>query len=194
MAESAADPIEQLRRSLAAVAGLINAIRPDQWSGRTPCEQWDVHRVVEHLVGMNLVFAAMLAGEPPPERGRGLTREDLPQAFSDSATSLLDAFAEPGVLDQSYAGPLGNATGSDRLQIRLYDLLAHGWDLAVATERPANLPDDAARDALRFVRSQLTDDARTGRFAPPQPVPDGSCAIEHLVALLGRRVTWTPAG
>ena len=193
MAESAAHPIDQLRRSLVAVAALINDIRPDQWSAPTPCEQWDVHRVVEHLVGMNLVFAAMLAGEPPPERGKGLSRDDLPQAFSDSAAGLLEAFAEPGVLDRSYAGPLGNATGSDRLQIRLYDLLAHGWDLAAATGQPANLPDDAARNALGFVREQLTDDARAGRFAPPQPVPDDAPAIEHLVAFLGRCATWTPA-
>jgi uncharacterized protein (TIGR03086 family) len=194
LAESAVEPIEQLRLSLAAVAALINAIRPDQWSAPTPCEQWDVHRVVEHLVGMNLVFAAMLAGEPLPERGKGPDRDDLARAFSDSATSLLAAFAEPGVLDRSYAGPLGTATGSDRLQIRLYDLLAHGWDLAAATGQPANLPDDAARDALGFVREQLTDDARAGRFAPPQPTPDGARPIEQLVAFLGRRITWTPAG
>ena len=194
MAESAVEPIEQLRLSLAAVAALINAIRPDQWSAPTPCEQWDVHRVVEHLVGMNLVFAAMLAGEPLPERGKDPDRDDLARAFSDSATSLLAAFAEPGVLDRSYAGPLGTATGSDRLQIRLYDLLAHGWDLAAATGQPASLPDDAARHALGFVRKQLTDDARAGRFAPPQPTPDGARPIEQLVAFLGRRITWTPAG
>jgi len=39
-------------------------------------------------------------------------------------------------LNRSYAGPLGIATGSDRLQIRLYDLLAHGWDIAEATGQP----------------------------------------------------------
>ena len=186
MAGSVRDPLDQLRRSLTAVAALISGIRPDQWSAPTPCEQWDVHRVVEHLVGMNLVFAAMLAGERPPRSGEGLRSDELPQAFSDSAARLLDAFAEPGALDRSYTGPLGSATGSDRLKIRLYDLLAHGWDLAVATGQPAQLPDDAAEDVLGFVREQLSDDARNGRFGPPQTVPDDAPAIEQLVTFLGR--------
>lgn len=193
MTKSSAEQLGQLRRSLAAVAALINAIGPDQWSAPTPCEQWDVQRLVEHLVGMNLVFAAMLANEHPPQRGAGLSRDDLPQAFSESAATLLDAFGEPGVLDRSYMGPLGSATGADRLQIRLYDLLAHGWDLAAATGQPARLPEDAANDVLGFVQEQLEDDARAGRFAPPQPTSEGAPAIEHLVAFLGRRVTWTPA-
>jgi uncharacterized protein (TIGR03086 family) len=188
VADSVLDPLDQLRRSLAAVAALISSIRPDQWSAPTPCEQWDVHRVVEHLVGMNLVFAAMLADERPPQHGEGLPSDELPQAFSDSAATLLRAFAEPGALDRSYTGPLGIATGSDRLKIRLYDLLAHGWDLAVATGQPAQLPDDAAEFVLGFVREQLSDDARTGRFGPPQAVPDGASALEHLVTFLGRRI------
>ena len=189
MAESVRrDPLDQLRRSFAAVAALIHAIGPDQWSAPTPCEEWDVRRVVEHLVGMNLVFAAMLAGERLPPRGEALPSDELPRAFSDSAASLLDAFALPGALDRSYDSPLGSATGSERLQIRLYDLLAHGWDLAVATGRPVQLPEDAAEDALRFVREQVRDDARAGRFGPPQTVPGDAPAIAHLVSFLGRRV------
>ena len=87
-----------------------------------------------------------------------------------------------------YAGPLGAATGADRLQIRLYDLLAHGWDLATATGQPIELPEDAAEQALAFVRTQLTDNARPGRFDPVQLVADDAPAIERLVAFLGRPV------
>ena len=65
-------------------------------------------------------------------------------------------------------GPLGAASGSDRLQIRLYDLLAHGWDLAHATAQPARLPEDLAEQSLSFARGQVSDQARQGRFAPAQ--------------------------
>ena len=168
---------------------MIGAVRPDQWSAPTPCEQWDVRRLVEHLVGMNLVFAAMLAGDSPPQRGEGLASDALPRAFSDSADALLAAFAEPGALERAYTGPLGSATGSDRLKIRLYDLLAHGWDLAQATGHPVQLlPDDAAEDVLGFVREQLVDESRTGRFGPPRTAPEDAPAIERLVAFLGRQV------
>jgi uncharacterized protein (TIGR03086 family) len=186
--------LDQLRRSLSAVDSLVSHIRPDQWSSPTPCTEWDVCRVVEHLIGMNRVFAAMLAGEAPPQRGEDLAAEALPQAFRESAAALLDAFAQPGSLDRSYPGPLGSATGAERLGIRLYDLLAHGWDIAIATGQPARLPVDAAVDALTFVRGQLSDDARPGRFGPRRNVPDTASAIEKLVAFLGRPTGGPMAG
>src|SRR5579884_4390418 len=112
MTGSPPDLLDQLQRSVAAVDALIGSIRPDQWSAPTPCEGWDVRRLVEHLAGLNRVFAAMLGGEPPPQRGEGLPGEALPRAFRESAATLVAAFAEPGVLDRSYAGPLGTATGA----------------------------------------------------------------------------------
>lgn len=178
--------LDQLQRSFAAVEDVVHGIRPDQWAGPTPCTDWTVRDVVGHLVGMNRVFAALLAAEPPPPRGDAIADEDLGPAFRDSAAALLAAFAQPGVLERSFVGPLGAATGAERLWIRLYDLLAHGWDLAQATGQPARLPEDAAEGALAFARGQLSEPARPGRFAPPQAVPDDAPAIERLVAFLGR--------
>jgi uncharacterized protein (TIGR03086 family) len=138
---------------------------------------------------MNRVFAALLAGEPPPRRAAGgRDDDDLAFAYQESAAALLAAFSRPGALDRSYHGPLGAATGAERLQIRLYDLLAHGWDLAQATGQPARLPDDAAMQALAFARVQLVDSARSGRFGPVRAVSPQAPAIEQLVAFLGRRV------
>ncbi|MGL5808681.1 MAG: hypothetical protein ACRCYQ_01910 [Nocardioides sp.] len=64
---------------------------------------------------------------------------------------------------------MGSATGAERLRIRLYDLLAHGWDLAQATGQPAELPDDVAEESLAFARTQLDDRlaAFLGRTATP---------------------------
>jgi uncharacterized protein (TIGR03086 family) len=115
--------------------------------------------------------------------------DDPERAYRDSAVALQTAFAQPGVLERTYHGPLGAATGAERLQIRLYDLLAHGWDLAQATGQPAELPDDLAEQSLAFVRTQLREQARPGRFGPAQTVTDDAPAIERLVAFLGRPVS-----
>jgi hypothetical protein len=66
-----------------------------------------------------------------------------------------------------------------RLQIRLYDLLAPGWDLAQAIGQPAALPDDVAERSLAFVHTQLTNQACPGRFVPAQPVADEASAVER---------------
>ena len=180
---------EHLGRAFDAVAGLIGNIRAGQWSAPTPCADWTVRQVVNHLIGMNRVFAALLAGQPPPPRPSADHVEDDPAgAYRDSADALLAAFGRPGVLERTHHGPLGAATGAERLQIRLYDLLAHGWDLAQATGQPADLPDDLAEQSLAFARAQLTDQARPGRFGPAQTAAAQAPAIERLAAFLGRPV------
>jgi uncharacterized protein (TIGR03086 family) len=181
---------EQLGRAFDAVAGLIGNIRPDQWSAPTPCTDWTVRRLVNHLIGMNRVFVALLADQPPPPRPSADHVEGDPVgAYRDSAAALQAAFGRPGVLERSYHGPLGTATGAERLQIRLYDLLAHGWDLAQATKQPVDLPDDLAEQSLTFARTQLIEQARPGRFGPAQIVGEQAPAIERLVAFLGRPVS-----
>ncbi len=169
---------------------MIHRIEPDQWASPTPCAEWSVRRIVSHLVGMNLVFAAMLADEPVPARF-DIADLDLPGEYDSSAELLVSRFSAPGTLERDMGGPLGSASGGERLQIRLYDLLAHGWDLARATRQPLNLPDDLAENALAFATRQLDGTNRDGRFQPPQPCPDDTVSIERLAAFLGRDVAWT---
>ena len=182
--------LTQLDRALAAVTELINGIRDDQWDAPTPCTDWAVRDVVLHLDGTNRVITALLTDQPLPERPSDPRRAvpDPVAAFHASAVALSAAFAQPGVLDRVMAGPLGSASGADRLRLRIADLLAHGWDLAQATGQPAALPEDLARRSLEFSRGLLTDAARPGRFAPAQPVAENAPAIDRLVAFLGRRV------
>jgi uncharacterized protein (TIGR03086 family) len=181
--------VGKLGRALDAVASLISNIRGGQWSAPTPCTDWNVRQVVNHLIGMNRVLAALLADQPPPPRLSADHAEDDPAgAYRDSAAALRAAFGRPGVLERAFHGPLGTATGAERLQIRLYDLLAHGWDLAQATGQPVDLPDDLAEQSLAFARTQLTGQARPGRFGPAQIVAEQAPAIERLVAFLGRPV------
>jgi uncharacterized protein (TIGR03086 family) len=182
--------LDRLARSFAAVGDLVDVIQPGQWSVPTQCMDWTVHRLVEHLVGKNLVFAAVLAQLPLPQRGDGMPSDQLAPAYRESAAVLLDAFGQPGVLARSYQGPLGAATGAQRLKIRMYDLLAHGWDLAQALGRQPDLPEDAAEESLAFARA----DGRAvrpggGCFGPARHVEDGAPAIVRLAAFLGRDVS-----
>lgn len=76
--------VEQLTRALGAVGHLIARIRDDQWSAPTPCTDWTVHGVVNHLVGMNLVFVAILSDQAPPERGADHLGNNPVDAYRDS--------------------------------------------------------------------------------------------------------------
>jgi uncharacterized protein (TIGR03086 family) len=178
--------IEDLRRASDAVGALIARIDATQWDLPTPCTDWNVRHLVSHLVFGNRVFVARLSGSAMPDRNADQLGDNAAAAFLDTAADLRNELRPSGVLERSYPGPLGVITGAETLQIRLYDLLAHGWDLEQATGIPANLSEDVAAQSLVFVRHQLAGAPRTGRFAEPQPCPDTAPAIEQLAAFLGR--------
>lgn len=183
-----------LAGALDDVSTLVRGIRADQWAAPTACTDWNVRDVLAHVVGMNLVFAALLSDRKPPERARDPLGEDPVAAYIESASALLAAFERPGVLERVYASPLGEATGADRLQIRLYDLLAHGWDLAQATGQDFHVSEELAGNSLLFAQTQLAHQARDGRFGAVQPAPDDAPALTRLVAFLGRPVGGGAAG
>ncbi|MBW8484539.1 TIGR03086 family metal-binding protein [Actinomadura parmotrematis] len=162
------DPnIDDLDRTVAAVDRLLAAV-PD-WDAPTPCTGWDVRALAAHLALLNLRFAG-LAGEPAGE-----PEGDPLAAWRASAAALRAAFDRP------------DADG-ERLALRITDLLAHGWDLARATGRPAGLPDDLAERSLAFVRERLDGRPRGDAFGPERPAPGDAPAIDRLAAYLGRDV------
>ncbi len=189
MSTTSVPSVAQLARAFAAVGDLVEGVRDEQWSAPTPCTDWTVRDLVNHLVGMNLVFAALLSNEAPPEPRADRIGDDPIGVYRKSASVLTRAFEQPGVLEHNFQGPVGMATGRDRLQVRLYDLLAHGWDLAQATGQPVELPNDLAEQSLAFARVQLSTQPRTGRFEPAQPISDDAPAIDRLAAFLGRSVS-----
>ena len=180
--------IEGLERACEAVGDLITRVGADQWTAATPCSEWSVRDLVNHVVEGNSVFAALVDAGPMPERGADHLGGEPAEAYRASTAVLRDAFGHPGVLQRSYPGPFGNGTGEQILQIRLADLLTHGWDLAQATANPADLPEDLAEQALAFIRRELASLPRPPRFAEPQPIDDTAPAIEQLAAFLGRHV------
>jgi uncharacterized protein (TIGR03086 family) len=171
---------------------LIDRIAADQWTAPTPCTEWSVRDLVNHLVGTNLVFVAMFEESPMPERGADRLGADPAGAYRRSAAALQAAAARPGVLERSQTTPVGAATGAERLRWRIADLLVHGWDLVQATGVVAELPSDLVEQALTLARAQLPRQPRAGRFADPQPIPDNAPAIDQLAAFTGRPVPWTP--
>jgi uncharacterized protein (TIGR03086 family) len=184
--------VDDLARASAVVTDLIDRIAADQWTAPTPCAKWTVRDLVSHLVGLNLVFAAMFEGSPTPERGTDRLGADPAGAYRQSAAALHAAATLPRVLARSQATPLGAASGAERLRWRIADLIVHCWDLGQATGVRADLPDDLVEQALTFVRAQLPGQPRAGRFDDPQPVSDSAPVLDQLAGFTGRPVPWTP--
>jgi uncharacterized protein (TIGR03083 family) len=53
--------LEQAGREFAA---RLRIVGPGDWGRPTPCDEWDVHALVNHVVGGNLRYSMILDGEP----------------------------------------------------------------------------------------------------------------------------------
>ena len=182
-------PVADLAYACHAVGDLLEALRPEQWTAPTPCTEWNVHDVVNHLVAVNLTFAASVTHAAKPVEGADHLGDDPVGVYQTSVASLLAVLSPPEVLEPDHPGPSRGATGAQRLRLRVVDLLTHGWDLAQATGITFQIPDELAEQALEFVQDQISPRFRAfAGFAEPQPVPAAAPAIDRLAVFSGRSV------
>jgi len=182
--------VADLDRALAATEAVVAGIRPEAWAAPTPCTELDARGVLNHLVRGNLLFVAIVRGEPRPVPGTDHLGDDPLAAYRQAAAQLQEAFAAPGVLDSVYEAPFGTGPGVVLVHVRIVEVLVHGWDLARATGQRGDFPDDVAERALAGARRQLVarPEGPGAPFAAEVPVPPDAPAVDRLAGFLGRAV------
>ncbi len=184
------DPIQQLRTILPAVSDLVDGIRPEQLVDPTPCAEFTVHDVIDHMIVLGTGFAHLFRGEVVPEVAAPAVLDRVPAAeFRAAMDDLVNAVQTDGAMDRLLDTPIGEMHGATFAAVVAFDGLLHGWDLSVATGRPFG-PDAAVVDTVSgFARVALSDDLReAGLFAAPEPDPDEATPLESLAAFSGRAV------
>lgn len=187
--------VDDLEIVLETVGDLVAGTSPEQWTARTPCPEWDVRELVNHMVMGHRLFADILRGGESagpgaldPKGSDGLGR--APEAAYRAATrELLAEFRKPGALERTLRVPVGEVPGVAAVHLRAVEDLTHGWDLARATGQPVAFPADIVERAIEFTRAKLADvPAGRSPFAPSQPASADAPAIDRLAAMLGRRL------
>jgi uncharacterized protein (TIGR03086 family) len=183
-------PIDQLAVILPAVTDLVDQVTVDQLGAPTPCSDFDVHDVIDHMIVLGGAFAHLFRGETPPATEAPPVYGRVPAAeLSTAMGDLLDAVRSDGAMERMLDTPLGRMPGATFACVVAFDGLVHGWDLAVATGQPYNLDDELVEAVTGFARVALTDELRaTGMFAAPTGAPADATPIEALAAFSGRSI------
>jgi uncharacterized protein (TIGR03086 family) len=192
------DVVERFGRAAAGFGRVLGAVRPDQWHRPTPCPDWDVHRLVNHVVRGNLNYRDLVRGAPAAQflrmRDADALGADPVAAFASSVRACAAAFAEPAALDRVVDYPLGPLTGRRALAVRTADTVVHTWDLARAVGADEAL-DPALVDWIDRHRAQIyadlpetpADAASTHRFFGPATAPvAGEGQQERVLRWMGR--------
>jgi uncharacterized protein (TIGR03086 family) len=175
------------RRALA----LISATRPDQLGDPTPCTDYSVRVLIRHLIGGTRRVAAMGAGRSALEVNAhpdNIADADLAEAFADAMGQAQLAWRDDAGLTREVRVPWGTVTGAQALGGYLTEVLAHGWDLAVATGQQAEIDPSLAALALALGMAKVPPGERVDvPFGPAvEPAPEAG-PTERFVNWMGRR-------
>jgi uncharacterized protein (TIGR03086 family) len=114
----------------------LRRVRPDQWASPTPCTEWNVRDLVNHMAQGNRNYVMLLEGGTRAEflrmREVDALGADPVTAYARSVRDCAAAFATPGALQRVLDYPLGRVTGRQALAVRITDSTVHTWDLARA--------------------------------------------------------------
>lgn len=190
-------PIEQLTAILPALNDLVDTIEVEQLGAPTPCTEFTVHDVLDHMIVVGTKFGHVFRGEEPPETTAPPVYGRVPAAeVRRTMDGLGSAVRSEGALERILDTPLGEMDGETFARAVALDGLLHGWDLAVATGRPFRVDPDVVAAVSHFAGAALTDEVRaTGKFAPATEPPADASPLETLAAFSGRTVEprWRPA-
>lgn len=187
------DAVEAFRKAVAQFDLSITDVPDDAWHAPTPCSEWDVHALVNHVVGECAWIPPLLSGKSIAEVGDLLSGDllgaDPRAAWHQAARQALDALASDDVLNRTVRLSAGDSTGAEYLSEVAADLTIHTWDLMDAIGAAAQLPADLVEFAHETFRPRLARWRAAGLLGAAVQLREEADPQARLLALLGRHAT-----
>ncbi|QSR25836.1 TIGR03086 family protein [Nocardioides aromaticivorans] len=179
---AAPDPIDELVAAEAALAVLQHVLRqvgPGDGDRATPCSEFTVDELTEHLLGTLVDLGAMAEAELT--RPEGADAEDRVAVL---AAEVVEAWRRRG-LDGMARSPFGEAPAPVLAGIVALELLVHAWDFAQATGAVITVSDELVT-YVAGLAERVVPGARGRAFAEESPAPVDADALTRLAAYTGR--------
>jgi uncharacterized protein (TIGR03086 family) len=178
--------VDLLESVLDKAAGTVARVTPAQAALPTPCPEYDVATLVDHMTGWAARFASRVTGaggdaDPNAHRAGPDPAAEVRQAAAQIVLGYRDG------VDGAHAMPVG---------VLLMEFQVHGWDLARATGQEPPFSDAEATRALELGRQLMSPDYRgpDQAFGHEVEPPPGAPVLDRLVAFLGRDPGWHAPG
>ena len=182
--------LDLYRESVTAFADRVARIRPDQWTGPTPCRDWDVRTLVNHVVYEQRWSVPLFAGATIADVGDrfegDLLGDDPVTAATAAAQDARAAVGEPGVLDRTVHLSFGETPATEYLYQLFADHLIHGWDLAVGAGQDRTLDPEAVRAVTEWFASNEEGYRSSGAIGPRVDLGPEASDQDRLLAAFGR--------
>ena len=175
-----------LVQALRAQVALGDQITDADLARPSHCEGWTVKEVLNHSIGVTLKFTAFARGETDAPRTPpgDLIGDDHREALRAAALGAEQAWTHAD-LSRTCRMSFGTFSASTAAGLNLFDVLAHGWDVAGPTGNRFVMPDSVWNAGLRAAREVIGDDRDSNHYGLPLP-SDGASPRTAFLAYLGR--------
>ncbi len=160
----------------------------------TPCTDWCVRDLLNHITGGATMFAISAESGAVPDEvlgqllGGDNLGDDYRGAWATASRRALAAYDEPGVMDKIVTLPFGQMPAGVALNIAVFDVATHATDLARATGQA--ISDEGLLEAALAIGQQAIGPElrQPGLFDPAQPADPQASVTDRLQAFAGRRL------
>ena len=185
-----ADTADLHRRATESFAARVAGVGDDQWHLSTPCADWDVRVLVNHLVYENRWTAPLFEGATIAEVGDrfegDLLGDDPKAAWAASAAEATAAVSVPGATERTVQLSFGDTPAGEYAMQLTADLLIHGWDLARATGGDEKLDPELVAAVAAWFEANEEGYRQAGAIAERPGMPAGADQQTLLLAAFGR--------
>lgn len=179
------------RQAVEGFGSRMHAVADDQWSRSTPCSDWNVRVLCNHLVDESLWTPPLINGLTIDEVGDrfdgDVLGDDPGKAWDDSAKAAVDAVQQDGAMDRTVHLSFGDVPGRDYVLQLFADYLIHSWDLARATGGDERLDPELVERCTVWFESMESSYRSGGAIGDRAEFPDGADPQTRLLAMFGRR-------
>jgi uncharacterized protein (TIGR03086 family) len=198
MSDDQTSQVQLLTGASTSTRNILENVTSEQLTHPTPCNDWQVRDLIDHIVGATRFFAdiAEQGSSPEGQDWPGYADGDFVSSFAEWAGRAVAGFSAAGAMQQNMLLPTGPTPGSRCMQVATAEIFVHGWDLARATGQSMP-PDAGVADALLSSWwASLCAEVRQNDpppFAPEIDVPRDAPALDRLTGFLGRDPGWSAA-
>jgi uncharacterized protein (TIGR03086 family) len=182
---------EHFRSVVDSLKPVIAGVRDDALTAPTPCTDYRVRDLANHLLGTSEALRRVGAGEElDPADPWGTAGDHMGADWRRTLAAQLSGLADGWSRDEPWSDAQQAGTGD----MALVEVMLHGWDLARGAGQRVRY-DDAAVARADAILGEIGQSGRdAGIFGPEVTLTDEASAFDRMLAKSGRDARWAPPG
>lgn len=182
-----------LHRSIHMVDMIMHKVTVDDMEKPTPCTEWDVHMLINHIVYETAWIEPLLQGKTIQEVG-DMYEGDLLQGkpYENWHKHMLSAVESASNVNPKSIVHLSYGAKSAHAYLNevACDLIIHGWDLAKSIGMVYRIDDETVQAVLEASKDVLPMARKSGTVAEALAFTGDATPMEALLAAYGRDINW----